>query len=203
MKKLIMCALAVAMLASLFVASETIQGQSTSADAKPHQVGLIDMAYVFKEYDKFKALREELQSEIERSDAQAKAMIEEMQQLQQQAQSGQLKQDSPEFKQIEQAMIQKQADLESFRKVQQRDFLRKESEIYKQVYLETQKAVQLYAQHFNYTLIMRFNRAKVEEAENPQAVLQSMNRQVVFNRGQDDITQPVLDYLNRTYQGAK
>ncbi len=130
-------------------------------------------------------------------------MIEEMQQLQQQAQSGQLKQDSPEFKQIEQTMIQKQADLESFRKVQQRDFLRKESEIYKQVYLETQKAVQLYAQHFNYTLVMRFNRAKVEEAENPQAVLQSMNRQVVFHRGQDDITQPVLDYLNRTYNGNK
>jgi Skp family chaperone for outer membrane proteins len=202
-KKLIMCALAVAMLASLFVVSETIQGQSTTADAKPHQVGLIDMAHVFKEYDKFKALRDELQAEIERSDAQAKAMIEEMQQLQQQAQSGQLKQDSPEFKQIEQTMIQKQADLESFRKVQQRDFLRKESEIYKQVYLETQKAVQLYAQHFNYTLVMRFNRAKVEEAENPQAVLQSMNRQVVFHRGQDDITQPVLDYLNRTYNGNK
>jgi outer membrane protein len=206
-KKLIFGAMAIAVLASLLVVSETIQGQQSAAPAAaetvPHKVGLIDMAEVFKEYQKFKTLREALQSEIEQSDSKAKAMIEEMRQLQEQLQSGQLKQDSPEYKNIEQTLISRKSDLETFRQVQQRDFLRKESEIYKQVYLEVQDAVNKYAAYYHYTLIMRFNRTKVEEAENPQEVIQSMNRQVVFHRTNDDITKPVLDYLNKTYGSSQ
>ncbi|MCA9112333.1 MAG: OmpH family outer membrane protein, partial [Planctomycetaceae bacterium] len=186
-------------LASLFVVSQTIQGQEGGAKSGPHQVGLIDMAEVFKDYEKFKNLREELQAEIEQSDAQAKGKLEQMKNLQQQITSGQLKQDSPEYQNIEKQLLTMKGELESFRQVQQREFLRKESEIYKQVYLEVQDAVNKYAQHYNLTLIMRFNRNKVEEAENPQEVIQSMNRQVVFHRASDDITDPVLGYLNRQY----
>ncbi len=199
MKKIIVVAMAVAMLASLFVVSETIQGQDAGAKAGPHQVGLIDMAQVFKDYEKFKALRESLQAEIEQSEAQAKSKVEQMQQLQQQATSGQLKQDSPEYQQIEKQLLTMKGELESFRQVQQRDFLRKESEIYKQVYMEVQDAVNKYAHYSKLTLIMRFNRNKVEEAANPQEVIQSMNRQVVFHRAEDDITDSVLGYLNREY----
>lgn len=200
MKKIIVGTMAVAMLASLFVVSQTIQGQDAGAKAAgPHQVGLIDMAEVFKDYEKFKNLREELQAEIEQSDAQAKAKLEQMKTLQQQITSGQLKQDSPEYQNIEKQLLTMKGELESFRQVQQREFLRKESEIYKQVYLEVQDAVNKYAHHYNLTLIMRFNRNKVEEAENPQEVIQSMNRQVVFHRASDDITDPVLGYLNRQY----
>ena len=200
MKKIIVGAMAVAMLASLFVVSETIQGQDGKADAGPHQVGLIDMAQVFKDYEKFKTLREALQADIERSDAEAKGKLEQMKQLQQQAQSGNLKEGSPEYQQIETRLLSMKNELETFRQVQQREFLRKESEIYKQVYLEVQDAVNKYAHHYDLTLIMRFNRNKVEEAANPQEVIQSMNRQVVYHRTSDDITDSVLSYLNREYQ---
>jgi len=199
-KKLIAGAVTVAVLATLFVTSEPIHGQQGAADASAHKIGLIDMAEVFKEYEKFKAMRESLQAEIEKSEAQAKGMIEQMQQLQEQAKSGQFKQDSPQFKQLEQQMIAKKSELEAYRASQQRDFLRKESEIYKQVYLETQDMVEKYAQHFSYTLVMRFNRSSVEDAENPQEVIQSMNRQVVFHRNGDDITDAVLRALNQSYQ---
>lgn len=199
MKKLIVGAMAVAMLASLFVVSQPIQGQDAQGGATPHQVGLIDMAQVFKDYEKFKTMREALQAEIEQSDAQAKAKLEQMKQLQQQAQSGNFKEGSPEYQQIEQKLIQLKSELESFQKLKQRDFLRKESEIYKTVYLEVQDAVQKYAEYKNLALIMRFNRNKVEEAENPQEVIQSMNRQVVYHRASDDITDSVLGYLNREY----
>src|SRR5690606_14114952 len=199
-KKLIAGAVTVAVLTSLFVASEPIHGQQGAAEAPTaHKVGLIDMAEVFKEYEKFKTLRESLQAEIDKSEAQAKAMIQEMQKLQEQAKSGQFKQDSPQFKQLEQQLIAKKSELEAFRASQQREFLRKESEISKQVYLETQDMVKLYANHFGYTLIMRFNRNSVETAENPQEVIQSMNRQVVFHRAGDDITDPVLKQLNSQY----
>lgn len=205
MKKLILTAMAVAMVASLLVVSGTIQGQQgqqrppASAADTPHKIGLIDMAEVFKDYEKFKALRDSLQAEIEQSDARAKSMLAEMKQLQDVAQSGQYKQDSQEYKNIEQQLITKKGELESFRQVQQREFLRKESEIYKTVYLEVQDMVEKFATHFNYTLIVRFNRSKVDEAENPQEVIQSMNRQVVYHRGQDDITPRIVQALNQRY----
>ena len=37
------------------------------------------MALVFQEYDKFEGLRNELQAEIEKSDAEAKGMVERLQ----------------------------------------------------------------------------------------------------------------------------
>ena len=40
---------------------------------------------------------------------------------------------------------------------------------------------------------------EVGEADNPQAIIQSMNRQVVYYRGEDDLTDPILGYLNGKY----
>jgi len=47
--------------------------------------------------------------------------------------------------------------------------------------------------------ILRFNREDVNAAKNPQEVLQSMNRQVVYFYAKDDITDRVLQYLNKRY----
>ena len=202
MKKLIAGAVTVAVLATLFVTSEPIHGQQQSAGTATatHKIGLIDMAEVFKEYEKFKTQKESLQAEIEQSELKAKAMLEDMKKLQQQAQDGGFKQDSPQFKQLEQQMITKKSELEAYRASQQREFLRKESEIYKQVYLETQDMVQMAAKHFGFTLVLRFSRSSVEDAENPQEVIQSMNRQVVFHQSGDDITDDIIRALNDRYK---
>jgi hypothetical protein len=56
--------------------------------------------------------------------------------------------------------------------------------------------VEKYAVHFKYTLIIRFNREDLD-TENPAQLLQGMNRQVVYYRGDDDITTPVLESLNK------
>ena len=100
---------------------------------------------------------------------------------------------------LEEQLVSRSTELETFRKVKQREFLRKEADIYKTVYLEVQDAVQKYAGYYKYTLIMRFNRDKVGSAENPQEIIQSMNRPVVFHRTQDDLTDPILRYLNDQY----
>ena len=55
---------------------------STKA-APPSRVGLVDMAEVFAGYTKFKDMRDELAAEIEKSDAEAKVMVERMQKMQQ------------------------------------------------------------------------------------------------------------------------
>lgn len=171
-----------------------------------HQVGLIDMAHVFKNYEKFTAMTESLQQEIEQTDGQAKSHVERIQQLQSQLQGGNLQEGSPDYLKLEREMLKAQTDLETFKRVAQRDFLRKEADIYKTIYLEVEDAVKRYASYYQYTLVLRFNRQKVDEAENPRDIINGMNRQVVFFRAQDDLTDPILDFLNaewRKHTGAR
>lgn len=202
MKKLYVCLTAAAMVAGAWLQLSEVHAQDkpAAAAASPHQVGLIDMAHVFKEYDKFKALSAALRAEVETSETQAKAALQELQQLQAQLSGGTLKEGTPEYTAIEQKIVQGSTELETFRKVKQREFLRKEADIYRTVYLEVQGAVEKYARYYKYTLVMRFNRGTVENAENPQEILQSMNRPVVYHRGEDDLTDPILNFLNGEYK---
>ncbi len=200
MKKLLASVTVLAIVGSFVCFSETASAQTASpANAKTaeHKVGLIDMAHVFKHYEKFSALREELKSEIQQSDGKAKAMAERIQSIQKEMQD--FKQGSPEYLAREKQLAQAASDFEAFRKVAQRDFLRKESRIYHTIYMEVTDTVKKYAKIYNYTLIMRFNREGLD-TDDPKKLIQGMNRQVVFHRADDDITLSVLDYLNRSYK---
>ena len=203
MKKLFVCfAIAVAAASAGFaMAPLTAQEKAAPAAASAtHQVGLIDMAHVFKNYDKFKGMTEEMQDAAKQAQADATAMVEEMKKIQTTMQG--LTEGSPDYIKNETAILTLQTKLESFRKVQQREFLRKEAEIYKTVYMEVQEAVQKYAKYYKYTLVLRFNRQSVDAAENPQEIITSMNRQVVHYREQDDLTDPILNFLNDEYKKA-
>lgn len=201
MKRAITWASAVVLLAGVLTLTNNAWSQGDKAPAAaqssaPHKVGLIDMAHVFKNYKKFEVLREDLKQEISASEEQAKAMQAELQQMQVNMKG--LTEGSKEYSKAEQEIVKKAAEFEGFRRTASREFLKKESQIYLQVYNETSEAVKKYADFYKYTLVIRFNREELD-TENPQNLLQGMNRQVVYHRGEDDITVSVLDYLNRRY----
>lgn len=203
MKKVIVSATAIALLAGVLALSGNAWSQQGSERAAspnvPHKVGLIDMAFVFKNYKKFETLREELKLEIAGSEEKAKAVQQETQQLQ--GQLKQLNEGSPEHGKLEKQLVQKMAEFETFRREKSREFLKKESQIYSQVYHEVEDVVKLYATQFGYTLVIRFNRED-NENDTPQAIMQNMNRQVVYYREDDDITQKILNKLNKNAGGA-
>jgi len=197
-KKAIVSASVVGVLVAGITLSGVARGQNPQGQAEiPHKVGLIDMAHVFKNYKKFDALREDLKAEIAKSDEVAKQQAEKIKSLQ--AQLKEFKEGTPDYAAVEKQFLKATSDFETFRKSQQREFLRKESQIYKTIYLEVSDVVQKYATKFDYTLVIRFNREDPDTSENPQEVMQRMNRQVVYYRANDDITESVLDYLNRSY----
>ena len=176
------------------------QAAAAAPEARGHQVALIDMAHVFKNYKKFTAMTESLQKEIEQTDGEDRHLIEQIRQLQGQLTSGNLQEGSADYQKIESQLLQAQTELESFKRVAQRDFLRKEADIYKTVYLEVEDAVARYASYFKYTLVLRFDRQKITGAENPRDIINGMNRQVVYFREQDDITDKILSFLNTQWQ---
>ena len=76
MKKVIVSASVIALLAGVLALTGDAWSQSKEPAAAatdiPHKVGLIDMAYVFKNYKKFESLREDLKVEISESEEKAK-----------------------------------------------------------------------------------------------------------------------------------
>lgn len=198
MKKLFVSAVVVAALTGMFA---TAVGQNRAGNASsagvPHKIGLIDMARVFKEYKKFATLREDLKHEFEKSQGEAKAQAVQLQQLREQLKT--FEPGSPEFVEREKQITKLSAELQAFAQVTQRDLMRREADIYKTIYLEVADVVKQYAEYYDYTLVIRFNGESLDSA-NPQEILQRLNRKVVYHREDDDITVPVLKYLNREYQ---
>ena len=95
MKKLILSAVCLVAVVGLSYLLGTASGQGTARPAggtgAAHRVGLIDMAIVFKEYPKFENLRNDLKSEVETKEKEAKGMFEQIQETQKLLKGGPLK----------------------------------------------------------------------------------------------------------------
>lgn len=178
---------------------------STAANAQdgketPHKIGLIDMAYVFKNYQKFKDLREDLKKSIQDSDARAKSMVEELKGLQAKLKDNKTyKKDSPQVKAWRKRYIELTAQYQSYRQEEQAKFLERQAQIYKTVYMEVAAAVKTYAKYYNYTLILRWNSEGVDKAKDAKEILSKMNRLVIYVQEGQDITGVILKYVNGNY----
>jgi len=205
-KNLVLSASAVVVLSVALGGPEAAWGQAAATNGgaaatapaanTPHKVALIDMAYVFKNYQKFEMLREDLKAEIAQSEEEAKQKALALQEMQKKLKA--LKEGSPEYDAAEGQFAKASAEFEAFRRAAQREFLTKESQIYHTIYMETADAVAMYAKYYNYTLVMRFNREELD-TENAQKLIEGMNRQVVYHRPEDDITLSVTEYLNKKF----
>lgn len=202
MKKSVLSASAVALLSAVVSFSGLAYGQGTTAapaapvSSAPHKIALIDMAHVFKHYEKFGRLREDLKAEIQVSEEEAKQKALALQELQQRM--TRFAENSPEFTAAEQQLAKASAEFEAFRRAAQRDFLKKESQIYHTVYLDVTDAVAKYAKYYKYNLVLRFNREELD-TENAQKLIEGMNRQVVHFEPENDITLSVTDFLNKKF----
>ncbi len=197
MKKFLLSVVSVAVVGALLAVPAESMAQGGKATIKPHKFGLIDMAYIFKHYEKFESEREGLKSQMEAiaKDFQDRSKLF-------QAESVKLKeldQESEQFSQLEQKLTQMAIELKALESKTKRDLTRQEAQIYKKVYVEITDAVKLYAKHYKYTLVLRYNQEEVADAATPQDIIKSMNTQVVFHEPKDDITQAVLKYLNEKH----
>lgn len=207
MKKHLLVSLIVAGVASLFVnAYAQTPGSAVKKSAAPvekdppHKIGLIDMGRVFKEYHKFDALRDDWKDDLNANEAKAKEMASKVQKLAEQMK--QYKSGTTEYVELEKKQTQAAAEFETFRKSSQRTLMQKEADIYKTVYLEAMDQVQQFANHFGYTLVLRFNSEEIE-GEDLQKLQLGLNRVIVYHRDEDDLTDGVIQRLNKKFSTSK
>jgi len=198
-KKLFVAATVLVLFTGL-ISSPSVRGDgpARAVDSSPHRIALIDMARVFKNYKKFEAMRDELKGELQKSEERFKGMAEIIKK--EQAELKGYKEGSEEYSRVEKSLLTHTTQAEAFRKSQQRELIRKEAQIYKTIYLEVSDAVEKYATHFNFTLVLRFSADGVEGDQNPEDVMRGLNKQVVYYRPSEDITNAICEFLNRRYQ---
>ncbi len=201
MKKAILSTSLVALVAGLGLFASTSRGQSGAPAAAPvpHKVGLIDMAEVFKNYEKFKVKTESLKAEVESTTQRMKALTEKTKELQ--ASLKEYKPGTTQREQLETDILNNNAQLQVLRTKTQVELARKEAAIYREIYEEVQDAVSKYASYYKYTLVLRYSSEDLgEDGQPPQVVIQKLNQLVVYNREEDDITTPIVNYLNKKFR---
>ena len=176
----------------------TAQEKTPDSAPLPSKIGLIDMAYVFKNYRKFKVLHDDLRVRVEKRSGQANLMAGHIKGFKSALEE--LDKGSPEYAEAEKQIVQKMREIEDFQKATKRDILKEESQIYRTVYLEVADAVKEHAESHKYTLILRFSREGIETVSEPQEVAQKINKLVVYSRPRDDVTEAVLKGLNERYR---
>ncbi len=188
MKKYILSILA----AAVMITAGTVQAQSAG-----HRTGLIDMAHVFEKYKKFEGLRDGLKSEMDQTDAEAKQMVERLQKMQEEIRK--FDAGSAQYEQAEKQILNEKGKLDGFVAAAKRRFGRREADMLKVIYNDVTAAVKLYAEYAKFDHVVRFNRKGMEEADNPQVAIQTMNKTYIYWKSENDITDKVLGYLNQEY----
>ena len=169
---------------------------AAAAPAGPVKIGLVDMARVFKEYNKFEDMRASLKAEMETALAEAKAIAAKAEKVKEELKL--LKAGSADYIKRESDLAQLSSDFETKRKLANVQYQRKEAEIFQDIYVDSVGVIKLYAEHFKFSMVMRFNSAELDKS-NPSSLANGLNKLVIYHRPQDDITDAVIDYLNRKY----
>ena len=155
-------------------------------------VVVIDIAFIFKNHNRFNAAMQDIKTDIEQFEAHVRKKQGEFK-VQGEALQ-QYKAGSPEFRQKEEELARLQSDLQVEVALKKREFLEQEARVYYRVYKEIEQEVSVFSQRYRISLVLRYNRDEMKENDRT-SVLQGVNRSVVFQTGLD-ITEPILKQLN-------
>ena len=168
------------------------------ANASKYSVAVVDISYIFKKHERFKATMEQMKKEMETIEAELKADREKIS-LQEQERN-KYNSGSAEFKKMDEDIARQMADFNLKMGKIRKEFLEREAKVYYQTYLEVVDAVKYYAKRQNIGLVLRFNGEPVDPNRRDD-VLREINKPVVV-QDQIDITPDVLALINRDQQSG-
>jgi Skp family chaperone for outer membrane proteins len=180
--------------AVLTLGVESSQAQNPAgANATKHGVAVVDISYIFKKDDHFRATMDAMKKEMEATEAELKSDRDKIGQMEEQRNT--YNAGSAEYKAADEQLARNMAEFNLKMTKLRKDFMEREAKVYYQTYLEVSKAVEYYAQHHDIGLVIRFNGEPVDPNKR-EDVLREINKPVVF-QNQVDITPDILALLNR------
>jgi Skp family chaperone for outer membrane proteins len=184
--------LAVACLASFGERAALAQSQH-SQNAATHGVAVVDISYVFKNHNRFRAAMEGMKKDMEVIETNLKAKRDQVAKIEEER--NKFNPGVEQYKQLDAQLARQMAEFNLEMTGLRKDFLDREAKEYYKTYLEVVDAVGMYAQQRNIGLVIRFNGDPVDPNRR-EDVLREINKPVVF-QNRIDITPEVLQLLNR------
>lgn len=177
------------------VAMAQQQGQpAMSPNYGGGRIALLDVSYIFQEHLRFKSMMNDMKADVQAAEASMKKEMDAINAL-----TEQLKEDfkpgTPQYKQMEEHITQRRADMSVKVSLQRKEFLQNEAKIYHTIYQEIQQEVQYFASRNGISAVLRFSGEKAD-VEQPEEVLRDINKSVVWFGPGLDITADILRSLN-------
>jgi Skp family chaperone for outer membrane proteins len=187
-------AIALSMIGYLYAQAPNPAG----ANASKYNIAVVDISYIFKNHQRFKATMEAMKKEMETIETELKADREKISVQEQERNKYNV--GSAEYKKMDEDIARQMADFNLKMGKLRKDFLEREAKVYYQTYLEVVDAVKYYAKRQNIGLVLRFNGEPVDPNRRDD-VLREINKPVVV-QDQIDITPDVLALINRDQQNS-
>lgn len=154
-------------------------------------VAVVDIAKVFESHPTFKASLDALQQQAKNAELDMEGKKKSLTQRGQQL--TELDSGSPDYRQLETDLARQAVDLQVQSRQVKKDLLQREALQYYTSYNEIVAAIERISQRHGIALVLRFD-SRVMNPEDPQSVMQGMNRAVVLQRNLD-ITNMVIEEL--------
>lgn len=167
------------------------------------RIFVIDVNKVFKDYTKYQSMTEGLKADIEAKEKELRATenimrskVEEMKALKSKA----------DQERVEKELADLKFGFEKSRRNYQEELVRKEADIYSTVYKEMSDLLEAYCGENGIHMVLRLRAdTEGEGGDNPQAVMQTLSKQVVYHHPNLDLTEVIASGLNARMKagGAK
>lgn len=161
--------------------------------AEPTHLALIDMAKVFKQSKMFESKRDALKQQISESEEVARTKRAALERLNKSLEG--LEKGTEDRTEVERLVKKSNDEFETYRREESAKFLKAESTIYREVYELATSEVAKYCRDHGIDVVIRFNGEPLP-VDKPQELLQSMNRQIVYENGLD-ITDEIVVAVNQ------
>lgn len=205
MKRLAICAALFCGACGALVWSPLARGQNgkpaahAAREAPPLKIAVIDVGAILAEYKKYEDVKEELVTA-------EKSAFEKSEQLAQQGKElekklAKLDRGTPEYLELEQKVQKAAGDYQFFGAVQRKDLKQRKVEAHAKVFNDIAQAVKKFAEKNNYTLVLQINREALA-AKSYRYAEAALAQEVLHHSPNDDITDPILAYLNQQYDQA-
>jgi Skp family chaperone for outer membrane proteins len=166
---------------------------STAPAKRGTSVAVIDINYLFDNYDSFQTAMEEVQADIKSLE---QYMRDERQKLLSKAeQIKSLSGNSSQYASLEEEIANTQTKLNLEAGRRRKAILDKEAKIYYNAYRQVEQHIKAFADRYGIDMVMRFQ-SEPMDLNNRDSVLKSINQMVVFQRNLN-ITEHILQELNR------
>ncbi len=163
------------------------------------RIAYIDLGEVFKQYKKNTALAQEYRQVVSADSTQLEKMLGQGRELEKSLRDGTLDRESPEFFELEKKVRRAEANVNTFKAVKQRELKQQEIKVLLEVYRDVSEAVRQFAEQNGYSLVLKIDR-DFEAAKDYKTIQQTLSQVVVRHSARDDITEAVINYLNKQYE---